>query len=262
MVNRRVRLIGLPLLGLLFLASPAFAQIDLFEYARQVLDNEYRHAPRPWERTRQYDRGWNITPAPVSVQYEAIGDPPTERIVVPNTSRSFTNGTANPGSFPYEAVCSGTVQHVWRVTYGMAGDLVAGFNALPGIDSASPTTGPLNLTQGLRVVQEAPYSQPVSAVVSVPAMSSATYQTYFDVRPLTRRFVVRVKIGGSFRFEAFRGNTRSQTVIQLGRFFRTHPHDHVEVVDDQFVIVRLEGEYQGALGRSPGNFTCEVLAAQ
>ncbi|MFY9572399.1 MAG: hypothetical protein WAV20_13445, partial [Blastocatellia bacterium] len=74
-----------------------------------------------------------------------------------------------------------------------------------------------------------------------------------------------VKIGGSFRFEAFRQDGPRETVARftqgLGTFYKNHPHPHVQVIDDLFVIVKLKGKYTGAIGRTPGNFTCEAIAS-
>jgi hypothetical protein len=237
-----------------------FAQIDLFGNIRDTLDNEWKR--NGWESTRVYDVGWNVTPEPVRVQYDALGNPPEVLIAIPDTSKAFTNATPNPGSFPYEAVCKQTIKHTWRITYGITGSLVGAFNSLPGIDSASPKSGGMNLTPGQMASQDAQYSQSLQAMVSVPPMSSVTYQAYYHQRPLTLAFDVDVRIGGSYRFEAFKGNTRSSSVHAegLGTFYKDHPHPNVQVVDDVFVIVKLRGEYTGAIGTTPGNFTCEARA--
>jgi hypothetical protein len=271
----------------LFSCSPeAFAQINLFGNIADTLDYSWRHAPQPWDRTRVYDIGWNITPAEVSFQYGPVGNPPDVLIPVPNTSQSFINITDSPAVYPYQALCQGTVQHTWLVTDGMVakstptceqcGTLIANFNSLPGIDSASPDSGTTQLKQGDTLSRSVPYSQPVQATIQVPARSVATYQTYFVERSITNLpFEVDVRIGGSFRFEAFRGDCKKESLLEsikagrctrasftggLGTFYKQNPDPHVQYVDDQFVIVKLHGQYTGAIGKTPGNFTCDVIA--
>jgi hypothetical protein len=249
--------------------STASAQIDLFGKIATTLDRNYKHLSPPFDSTRVYDIGWNVTPAPVRFQYAPLGNPPDVPVAVPDTSQSFTNNTPNAGTFPYEAVCKQTVKHTWQITDGMIGNLVGNFNSLPGIDSASPGSGGMHLTQGETASKEVPYSQPVRATVPVPAMSTVTYQTFFHERQLDIAFDVDVKIGGSFRFEALRGDcgqggtgrcTRASFTEGLGKFYREVPDPHIQVLDDQFVVVKLHGRYSGAIGTTPGNFTCEVKA--
>jgi hypothetical protein len=240
--------------------SHVLAQIDLFGHIAETLDYQWRHAPNPWERTRVYDIGWNVNPTAVRFEYVSVGNPLAVLVAIPNTSQSFTNTTTNAATYPYEALCKLTVNHTWKITYGMSGNLIGTFNSLPGIDPASPDSGSVHLTQGESAQRDAQYSQILRAAVSIPGMTSATYQAYYEERPVTVPFEVDVRIGGSFRFEAFRGNTRAQMVQGLGTFYKLNPHSHVQVIDDQFVIVKLQGEYKGAIGRTPGNFTCEAVA--
>jgi hypothetical protein len=260
MRHNRTHVLVFAVIVLFLCTNEAFAQIDLFGNIRETLDYQWRHAQNPWDSTEVYDIGWNVTPKAVRVEYAAFGTPAPELIPVPNTSQSFTNNTANPGTFPYEAKCQHTVRHTWRMTYGMSGSLVGTFNSLTGIDSESPDSGTMNLTQGQTVSRDAPYSQLLSAQVTVPANSSATYQAFFEQRPIRGSFEVDVKIGGSFRFKAVRGNTTANFTQGLGTFYTQHPHPHVRVLDDLFVIVTLQGEYTGAIGRTPGNFTCKAIA--
>lgn len=260
---------------LIFSATAANAQINLFGNIATTLDNQWRQASPPWDRTRVYDIGWNVTPTANSFQYAPLGNPPDVLVPVPNTSQSFSNATMNPAAFPYQALCQRTVQHMWVITDGMTGDQVGNFNSLPGIDSASPDSGSTQLRQGEILSRSIHYSQSIQAVVSVPAASSATYQTFFDERPLTNlSFEVDVRIGGSFRFEALRGDcdrdiataviagrcTRASFTQGVGTFYKANPNPHVQVIDDLFVILKLHGRYTGAIGKTPGNFTCEVMA--
>lgn len=259
------KLICLAFALLLFCPSQAFAQIDLFGNVRDTLDNQYRHMPRPYDTTRVFDIGWDPKPALVVFRYGNFPTPSPVLIPVPDTSKSFSNNTPNAASFPYHATCEQTVTHTWRMTYGMTGDLVGVFNALPGIDAASPGSGQLNLRQGQTVTNRKRYSQSIEALVQVPAMSSVTVQAYYEQFPVVVPFDVAVKIGGSFRFEAIRGHppgrvTRVFFTQGLGSFYRQHPHPHIEVLNDLYVIVKLLGEYRGAIGRSPGNFNCQAKA--
>jgi hypothetical protein len=268
----------------LFSCCPAaFAQFNLFGNLADTLDSNWR--PK-WDRTRVYDIGWNINPVEVSFQYAPLGNLPDVLVPVPNTSQSFINITDNPATYPYQKLCQGTVEHTWRVTDGMVakstptcdqcGTLIANFNALPGIDSASPDSGGTQLKHGDVLSRSISYSQNVQATIQVPARSVASYQTYFDKRSITNLpFDVAVRIGGSFRFEAFRGDcrqealeanikagtcTRASFTQGLGAFYRQFPNPHVQYVDDEFVVVKLRGEYTGAIGRTPGNFSCAVMA--
>jgi len=287
MRNQSAKTISAVIAVTLFYCSPkAFAQINLFGNIADTLDYSWRHAPQPWDSTRVYDIGWNITPAEVSFQYGPVLAPPDVLVPVPNTSQSFINITDLPAQYPYQELCQATVKHTWLITDGMVpkstptcqqcGTLVAEFNSLPGIDSASPDSGTTQLKQGDTLSRSVPYSQPVQATIQVPARTIATYQTYFDERSIPNLpFEVGVRIGGSFRFEALRGDckqanleqniklgrcTRANFTSGLGTIYKQIPDPHVQVVDDQFVIVKLHGQYTGAIGKSPGNFTCEVLA--
>jgi hypothetical protein len=225
--------------------------------------------------------GWNITPAEVSFQYSPVANPADQLIPVPNTVQSFSNGGAQQAEFPYRSLCQGTVKHTWVITDGLVaapspvcaqcGNLEADFNALPGIDSASPDSGVTHLRQGETISRSIPYSQHVQASVPVPPMSSATFQTYFVDRPINNLpFEVRVKIGGSFSFSATtecsvrgaipeRCTTATTTSVQgLGTFYRQNPDSHVQPIDDRFVTVTLHGQYTGAIGETPGIFPCKV----
>jgi hypothetical protein len=188
----------------------------------------------------------------------------------------------NPASFPYQAFCHQSVLHTWVITDGMAvsspptcaqcSSLIGNFNSLPGIDSASPDSGSTQLRQGEILSRTASYSQTVQTSVPVSAMSTVTYQTFFDERAIADLpFDVDIKIGGSFRFEALRGDcggggiipgrcTRASFTQGLGAFYKANPNPHVQVIDDLFVTVKLHGQYTGAIGKTPGNFTCAVLA--
>jgi hypothetical protein len=172
----------------------------------------------------RYEPGWNVTPVPVQFQYAPFGNPPDMPLPIPNTIKSFSNGTSNPCSFDYEAPCAFTIHHDWQITDGMTGNLVGTFRPIPGIDSGRPDTGIVHLAQS--VSRDVPFSQHVSAMVMAPAMSSVTFQAFVDERPVTVPFEYDVEIGGSFRFEAFRkgggifpGQTRASFTMGLGMFY-------------------------------------------
>ena len=270
-------------LSLVFCPTAAFAQIDLFGNIANTIGNNLRRGTVPFTNIN-VEIGWNVTAAEVSFQYSPVGNPADQLIPVPNTSQSFTNGGANQAQFPYQSLCIGTVKHTWVITDGLVaapsplcaqcGTLLADFNSLSGIDSASPDSGTTHLQQGETISRSVTSSQHVQASVPVPPMTTATFQTYFDVRPIDKLpFEVKVKIGGSYSFSAttecsLRGaipercTTANTTSVQgLGTFYKQNPDPHVQPIDDKFVIVTLHGQYTGAIGKTPGNFTCNVMTA-
>jgi hypothetical protein len=274
------QIVRLALLAMLFTGpSTAIAQIDLFGNLASKLDSNYKHLTPPFDATRLYAPGWNVTPTPTFFEYPPIENLPVVPVPVPNTSQSFTNNTQSTATYPYAATCQHTVTHKWVITDGMTDNLhltgEATFDSLPGIDAASPGTGSIHLTQGETVSKDVSYSQPVRARVSVPPNSTVTYQTYFDERPIDIPFEVDVKIGGSFEFQALRGDcghdfprttgrcTTANFMGLLGTSYQQLPDPHIQVIDAQFVTVKLHGEYTGAVATiTPGNFKCEVKAVQ
>jgi len=256
------------LLWLLVLGpTTAFAQIDLFGNIAAKLDQSYKHLHPPFDSTRVYDIGWNVTPTPVKFQYSPFGNPPDVLVPIPGTLKTVTNGTNSDGNFPYESQCVFAIKHNWRMTDGMTGNLVGNFDPFPGIDSGSPSSAGVTLVQGESVTESASFSIPVTASVSVPANSSVTFQTFVHEHPVTTPFEVDVKIGGSFRFEATRNGggifpspTTASFKSGLGTFYKLVPDPHIEVIDDQFTIVKLHGTYTGAVGDEPGSFRCEARA--
>jgi len=253
----------------LLVLSPmaAYAQIDLFGNIAAKLDQSYESLHPPFDSTRVYDIGWNVTPTPVQFQYSPFSNPPDVLVAIPGTIKSFTNGTNSDGKFPYASQCTFTIKHNWLMTDGMTGNLVGNFDAFPGIDSGSPSSAGVTLVQGESVTQFASFSIPVTASVKVPANSSVTFQTFVHEHPVTTPFEVDVKIGGSFRFEATRNGggifprpTTASFTSGLGAFYKLVPDPHIQVIDDQFTIVKLHGTYTGAVGDSPGSFRCEARA--
>jgi len=245
----------------------AYGQIDLFGNIAAKLDQSYKNLHPPFDSTRVYDIGWNVTPAPVLFQYSPFGNPADVLIPIPGTLKTVTNGTNSDGNFPYESTCAFSIKHNWLMTDGMTGNLVGNFNAFPGIDSGSPGSGGVTLVQGESATESASFSIPLTASVTVPANTSVTFQTFVHEHPVTTPFEVDVKIGGSFRFEAIRNGggilprqTTASFTSGLGAFYKLVPDPHIQAIDDQFTIVKLHGTYTGAVGDEPGSFRCEARA--
>ncbi|HTR35808.1 MAG TPA: hypothetical protein VMH80_07915 [Bryobacteraceae bacterium] len=268
-------------LPLLLVPQLGFAQIDLFGNIATTLDNRFKHLSPPFDTTKVFEIGWNVTSAETQFQFGPIGNPPDTLIPVPNTSQTLPNPGPNPAKLHYHAFCHQTVLHTWVITDGMAvsspptctqcSSLVANFNSLPGIDSASPDSGITQLRQGETLSRTISYSQMVDADFDVSAMSNLNVETFFDERSISNLpFEVDVKIGGSFRFQASRGDCGQEGLFHgrcttatftqgLGTFYKENPDQHIQPIDDQFVIVKLHGQYTGAIGKTPGNFTCEPV---
>lgn len=242
-----------PLFVFFAMPATAFAQFGIRHFIETTLNTVYQRAG--WDGAALTGFGWNLVansstiiystvPSPLPDETTPIGSP----LMATNSSSTATNSTLSIGPF------SETVAHTWLITDGMTGD-AASFDGVPDIDQLGPGTGTLEPLQGKVITRSVQRTDPRhSDTVCVPPMATGTVQPFFHEHPVSVPFSIQVKIGGTFTYKYFRGNTTAQnlSVIGFGDFFRAHPDPHVAVIDSDrlYIYVTLKGEYTGTMNDS------------